>query len=374
MKTVLKQLFYMNLAVLMAVLLILPAVAEDAEAYTLTLHANWAGDETRELTNAPETEYTLSEYIFRRDSYVQVAWADATDGDASHRLNALYVPVTSTDLYAFWLEAGVGQIVLNSLDGDLDAQGTFYEKHTTTVTLPEELVYPDGSDALLAWSTEVAPKTDEQGVLNGLWYSGGDEVRPDAQKRLELYGHGRGGSAYVIYHPAEGALARGGSILVQQAQGNALALTLLDDSVLSAPDGYVFSGWERAGTAVSGSALTLQPGEVVHLYAGWEREAVVITPEAGIGISSAGDTVAVTLSAAWCQQDDVEQAVCALYDSDWKMLACAAGDLQPDGSILIELDYADHGGLHCRIFALDSDWLPVRAVVPCALPLRGAGS
>lgn len=363
----------MNLALLLAVLLIVPAAAETLEEYTLKLNGNGGtlenGKEIYENTSAAGTEYSLAEYVFQRDSHVQVAWA-TKDGEQI-RLNALYVPATSTDLYAFWVEAGAGEIVLNGLSGELDNDGVYYQKYSEAVVLPDTLVYSE-DDELLAWSTELIPAADQQDIYRGKWYGGGETVRPSAGETMELYAHTSDDGAYVIYHPADGLVAQGGSILVQCAAEGKLTLeaTVVGKAYFVAPAGCTFAGWALQEDSEDpiyepGDFLHLTDGECVELYAVWEKELTEFFPEPGISITTetVGELVSVTLSAEWCADVGAEKAICALYNNSGKMLVCGSSSIQIDGSIQINLNYKDWEGTVCKIFPVDARWCPVRDVV-----------
>lgn len=367
MKTILKQLLYMNLTLLLVVLLVLPAAAETLVEYTLTLHGSDGA--THQETDVAGTAYALADYLFQRDSHVQVAWSTEEDGGKLHRLNALYVPATSTDLYAFWVEAGAGEIILNGLSGDLDEDGTFYQKYSGPVTLPDELVYKNNGDELLAWSTEVNCTPNDQGIFSGQWFSGGTDIQPQEGNVLELYGHAKGDGAYVIYHPTDGTIVQGGNILVQRAaEGDSgWAAAVIGADYFVAPEGCTLAGWaveamsERADYEAQES-LILQDGECVHLYALWEKECIEHTPENGVRIvvTPKENTVVVTLSSEWCKEAGAENAICGLYTAEGKLLICGSGSVRADGAIQIDLKHRKWEGSTCKIFTVDKNWCPVR--------------
>lgn len=287
MRAILKQLLCMNLVLLLIVLSISPAIAEGVQdlKYTLTLHKNDGSSEVKSVLYdfEPEKSYSLAEYLFKRDTSIQVAWADAEDGDATHRLNALYVPVTSTDLYAYWLELedverNSGVVVLNSLAGDLDTEGTFYQKSVNSVVLPDTLqnISPD---SFLAWCTQLRPEAERDGVFSGQWYSGGETVAAENGEILTLYGQTKDETGYVIYDSNGGSVQTGGSIIVQKAEkskhlDNIVEATLIGDSRLVAPEHDKLEGWAYTKDANSaqykpGGILCFDPQKPQVLYAVW---------------------------------------------------------------------------------------------------------
>lgn len=287
MRAILKQLLCMNLVLLLIVLTVLPAIAEGAQElnYTLTLHKNDGSSEVKNVLYDVDSEksYSLAEYIFKRDTSIQVAWADAEDGEATHRLNALYIPVTSTDLYAYWLEfedeeLNSGVVVLNGLTGDLDTEGTFYRKSTNAMVLPDTL-HNISADSFLAWGTQLQPEADSDGVLSGQWYSGGETVAAEDGDILTLYGHIKDESGYVIYCSNGGAVQAGGNILVQKAEkskhlDNVAEATLIGDLLLVAPENETLEGWAYTQDADSaeykpGDNLRFDPQKPQVLYAVW---------------------------------------------------------------------------------------------------------
>lgn len=281
MRKLLRQLLFMNLALLLAAVLVIPAVAKEVQEvkYTLTLHKNDGSSVALQETRESGDGFSLAEYLFERDSHVQVAWL--TEDDEQIRLNALYVPATSTDLYAFWLEIkdselDSGVVVLNSLENDLDGSGTFFKKKMGSMILPETL----HDEELLAWSTQVQPKANKQGVFSGQWYAGGQVVTPEDYEIVSLFGQHVRDGAYMIYDPNGRTIANGGTVVVQKAQPTkqegVMQATVIGEEFFEVADNDALIGWSTEEDAIFpdyfvGDDVFISDGQTQVLYAIWHH-------------------------------------------------------------------------------------------------------
>lgn len=342
-------------------------------SYTLTLEGNGGtlatGAAFTSLNAYYPASHHLSHYIFQRSGYVQVAW---TGGDTTYPLDTVFQPESSCTLSAQWLAARANSIILNGLSGTFP-DGNFYEKYSNTaVTLPSDLRY-DGGAFLIAWCTEVAATPDRLTQLyNGRWYAVGDTVSPSNSEAISLYAKAHKGGTYAVYHSTEGAITTGGSLLIQgtdDAATTSLTVYAPDASYLAAPEGYEFAGWAIFEDAydvdyASGDPVYLAAGGILHLYARWEN---VLLDTDGLTISRilGANSIQVDASADWCSASGAETVICAVYDTDGKMLSCTVAPLT-DEALHLDVSFDDTAD-HCKLFKLDSDHAPVGKAVTCEL-------
>lgn len=362
------------------------SVSIRVKQYTLLLRGNGGyrgGASSTSLTGYYPSTYCLADYQFQQNNYTQVGWSARATGSDLQPLNLLITPTTPTSLYARWVSTGSGDILLNGLSGKLD-NGMYYQKSSNVpVMLPDRLTYRNGSEAVLGWCTEVnATPSDRDDVYSGQWYSGGDIIAPDSSAPVVLYAHPREGGQYAVYHPTQGTVANGGTIIVQGTVSTQSDLTVYtpDGSALTAPTGCEFAGWSatEGGQTVdfdAGASLPLSPGTVRHLYAVWEPAGYAFQPEDGITVVSRPDikTVRVTATSAWHEAHGAAAVICALYDDRGKMTACARTDCASGEDTVTKLTYP--GGIPpvCKVFALDAGGRPVFAGVTCDLPSLSSG-
>lgn len=327
---------------------------------TLPSGATWTS-----LTAYYPTGYDLTDYIFQRPGYVQLAWT-GTDYSSSDPLplNAYFTPATNCSLYAYWTKADPGDIILNALSGRLTG-GSFYLKTSgIPVTLPNQVTYEDES-SLLGWSTSLETDTDSAQFFPGQWYEGGDVVSPAENAATILYAREPGTGQYILYHPTQGTVTAGGTVLVQGSVASYPDLLVYapDGSRFTPPENYVFAGWSTSegSTAVDiapGETVQLTTGDVLHLYAVWKPESYTYTPAPGLTVTSipSTKTIQVTVTDTWAGQADYT-AVCALYEGD-KMIDCAISSAEGKS---LELQYQGDTPPLCKVFALGKDWQPLRA-------------
>lgn len=339
--------------------------------YVLTLYGGSQnatlpdGTSWTSLTAYYPTGYDLTDYIFQRPGYVQLAWT-GTDYSSSDPLplNAYFTPATNCSLYTYWTKADPGDIILNALSGRLTG-GSFYQKTSgTPVTLPNQVTYEDES-SLLGWSTSLETDTDSAQFFPGQWYEGGDVVSPAENAATVLYAREPGTGQYILYYPTQGTVTAGGTVLVQGSVASYPDLLVYapDGSRFTPPENYVFAGWSTSegGTAVDiapGETVQLTTGDVLHLYAVWKPESYTYTPAPGLTVTSipSTTTIQVTVTDTWAGQADYT-AVCALYEGD-KMIDCAISSAEGKS---LELQYQGDTPPLCKVFALDKDWQPLRA-------------
>ena len=354
--------------------------------YTLTLYGNggYRGSDhstsPTSLTGYYPSTYDLPEYQFQKDGCTQVGWSTVVSNGDLQSLNLLFTPTTPTSLYAIWEPTAAGDILLNVLEGTLSG-GQRYQKYSgTQVTLPEQVTYGDTEESLLGWCTVLDATPGNLEVYQGQWYSGGDTVPPDSSGPVVLYAHPQSGGQYAVYHPTQGTVAEGGTIIVQGTAATQTSLTVYtpDDSAVTAPKGCVFAGWSDSANGstadyAAGTALTLSPGTVRHLYAVWVREEYDYQPETGITITSIPrkDKVRLTVTSDWCAEKNASRLACAVY-RDGKMIACAALECQTGQDTVLELNYTGDIPPVCKVFALDAEGRPAFGGVACDLPSLSA--
>lgn len=312
------------------------------------------------------TGYDLSDYLFQRPGYAQLAWTGSGYSTSDPLpLNAYFTPATNCSLNAYWTAANPGDIILNALDGQL-ANGSFYQKTTgASATLPAQVSYGDGESSLLGWCSLPTPEADADYLLSGQWYEGGATISSDPDQATVLYAQENASGTYAIYHPTAGTLKNGGTILVQgsTASDTDLWVHTPDGSQLAAPEGYTFAGWSTQENAAQaqytpGSEIHLSQNAVLHLYAVWTPTEYSYTPASGLTITSipASRTIRVTVTGTWAGNSSYT-AICALYDGD-KMTDCAVTE---NGSTVMELQYSGDTPPLCKVFAVNQDWQPIRA-------------
>lgn len=350
--------------------------------YTLLLRGNGGyrnGASSTSLTGYYPSTYCLTDYQFQQNNYTQVGWSVRATGGSLEPLNLWITPTTPTSLYARWVATDSGDILLNGLDGTLD-NGERYQKFSgTQISLPYQLTYEDPDEELLGWCTVADATPSDLDIYHGQWYSGGDAVAPDSSAPIVLYAHPQAGGQYAVYHPTQGTVANGGTIIVQGTSSTRSDLTVYTpgSSAVTAPDGYELAGWSETENSQTvdfkaGAFLSLSPGTVQHLYAVWEPAGYTFQPEDGITIISRPSikTVQVMVTPAWHKAHQATTVVCALYDQG-KMTACAMTDCLSGWDAVTELTYPGSVPPVCKVFALGADSRPVFAGVTCGLSSSG---
>lgn len=341
--------------------------------YELLLHGSGGVDPEGNCVTTLQYHYStcfdLQKYVFRRDGYVQTGWTETSQSGAWIALNAAYCPATDTDLYAYWVRAGEGDILLNGL-GETFSDSSHWQKYSgSPVALPDTL----SGTAVPAWGSEANPTCDERNFLSGIWYAGNDTVQPNPDSATVLYAR-TADEIYTVYHPTLGSVAAGGTILLQSTTTTSSDLITYtpDASVLLAPNGYEFVGWSdwTDGEVVyaPGALITRSGRETVHLYAVWESTSVQYVPEPGVTVlyTPGSDRVQVVLSDAWCAANAVEQGLLALYDqtdAGNRMKACSTQPRQAGQDLVLEISFADTPSPYFSIFSLTGDFTPAAACI-----------
>lgn len=340
--------------------------------YTLRIDGN-GGQHDGKLefsdTQKYPARYPLTDYLFQLDKYTQVGWQEWSGDFVA--LNAFYTPEADTRLTAQWLMVDPGDIVINSLDRTLD-DGSHYRSQRTALTLPTQLQGAFGSADVLGWSSTVDAEPDPSTqVMRGVWYEGGDVVQPDKNSVQLLYSRSAVGK-YVRYHPTDGSVKNGGTILVQGTTATVgdLEVYAIDGSAMTPPQGCALRGWSRAADV---DAVRYQVGErislpaypasqTLDLYAVWEQVEFVETLEPGVQVCSNTDNgnVTVELTQEWCQDKGAQTVIAAGFTSggrakllDAAVASCGTGDVR------LTFAGSPQEPNQVKLFVLDHDLAPI---------------
>ena len=345
--------------------------------YTLNLLGNggtyYNGATYTSLKAYYPTSYYLAGYCFQRKGYTQVGWSTTALAGNLMQLNTFYLPTTNGSLYSYWEATEENDILLNGLSGNL-SNGTFYKKYSNTpVILPSQLTYDNNS--LLAWCTTVTASPLNLKIYAGQWYAGGDTIIPDSKTVTLLYAQAQGGGQYAIYHPTQGTINNGGTIIVQgtTSTDSDLQVYTPGGTYFSAPEGYELAGWSKTPNSTTvdyapGSTLPLYRGTTIHLYALWKPIEYDYVPETGLTITliPATKTVRITMTANWCSLYSQKFGLCGLYE-DGKMLNCSMAALQSGQTQELEMQYTGETPPVCKVFALDTSYKPICHCTTCNL-------
>ena len=355
------------------------------DVYTITLSGNGGRNDDGEEEINISVEYPhlcwLNAGIFQRDGYTQVAWKTSQYGNSEdvYILSAGICPEENMTLYADWIKSEKGDIVLNTLEGDF-ADGSFFKKYSSTsVRLPNSLVYSDKDVRLLAWCDSTIPSTlgsseDNSYVCEGKWYEGGETIKSDPSITTELYAYQAYGGDYAIYHPTQGTVKQGGSIIVQQSSivsPGSLEIIFPGEEFLNAPDGYELEGWSSKANADKAEYM---PGEslekwgyydIPHFYAVWKVKEYKYSPDSGIDITfvPAAKKIKIAISDSWCSKTGVQNVACALYNDNGQMIQTAMRQAVSGRLNSMELTYSGDALPDCKIFALDAVYKPIMSEI-----------
>lgn len=344
--------------------------------YTLRL---FDGDRELLLNKAEYPKsYNLLEYRQTKEGFEQVGWAK---GENILPINRRFCPTTNTDLYAYWEPVGPRDILLQGLDGNFE-NGEVYQKYTgTNVTLPKQLDY-FYTNNVMAWSDQVQLSPLDLDVYAGTWYCGGDVIEPDENTSKVLYSYQQNSVGTALYHPTEGTVKNGGTVIVQR-KGTWTTMTspmdlqtyTLDSSYLTAPDGYELAGWSTSPEAkdidyTPHQKLTVKEETIQHLYAVWKGKEYTKTPEQGCTVTTipAEEKVEVTLDKTWCEKKNVNQGFCALYDEKGKLIDVSFGKQNGDQGITLEVQYPGETAKTCKVFGVKDQNIPTGQAIECTLP------
>ena len=339
--------------------------------YRLRLYGNsksgygyYNGSATFSSLKPYRTTYDLTDYRFESTRYTQVGWGGySTSGKSILPLTASITPTSHTSLYAIWTSVTPQNlIVLNGLEGLVKSTARYTTSIGKDVKLPASLIYEDSRD-LLAWSSEVAPESDESGTLSGVWYEGGDTVSPNPYRATLLYGQSDIGT-YAIYHPNGGSFTNGGTILVQGTRSTYSDLTVYAPAagVITAPEGSMLAGWASSPSAASptyeaGDSVRVACESVKHLYAIWKPEEFS-TEVNGLTVTHCPATKTVTVNITGDRNTDADLLIAALYGGDGAMQTCARCSLTAASTL--KLTYSGPAPT-LKLFLPDSDLRPTAA-------------
>ena len=313
--------------------------------------------------------YSLTDYLFEREGYVQVAWTSAS-GDLV-ALTEQITPSGNTYLDATWEEAGAGTILLNCLGGRFtdDTIWKVYRNPDAGTDLPDIIRLGGTSTSLVTWRSEMSVKPASSGIQPGSWYLAGETIRADRSGPIVLYPTPRIAGSFIILHPAGGTLAAGGDVAVQydySASSTDLQMYLADgEEIFSAPSGCRFAGWstESDGPVVyaSGAGVTVTRGTPLHLYAVWEQIRTRYRSTAcDVVVDEQMESVQVQVEQEWLETlDDPAVVLSAIYDEEGRMLDCALETIPPgEDSILMTLDYEEEAPPELQLIAVDAAFCP----------------
>lgn len=347
-------------------------------AYTLRL---LDGNQTIMTTKAEfPTRYDLIDFHQEKDGFEQIGWEyHSAEGNTLLPVNAMLRPTTNVDLYAYWESVGAEDILLQGFDGYFE-NGTIYQKETgKKVVLPERLSYRKDNN-LLAWSDQLEVSQLALNIYAGTWYCGGDTIDPDANAAKVLYACPQNGAGTAIYHPTNGTVTNGGTVVVQgryvaTASPIDLQTYVLDESYFTAPDGYELAGWSTSPEAkdidyTPHQKLTVKEETIQHLYAVWKGKEYTETPEQGCTVTTipAEAKVEVTLEKSWCIEKGVKQGFCALYDENGKLIDVSFGTQNDDQGITLEMQYMGETAKTCKVFGVKDQNIPTGQAIECTLP------
>ena len=316
------------------------------------------------LTNYYPTYYSLAEYCFERNGYVQVAWS--TPGSLMP-LNRYFMPSSDTTLNAVWEQVNAGDILLNGMGGRFE-NNSYYKKYSSsTVTLPSTLLYGTSpytyNGNANVWRTDPVPLSDSQKLFGGQWYTSGSKIKPSSGT-VVLYGQCSGEGTFAFYDPSEGNIKQGGNVLVQgiYSTGSNLTVYAIDGSNLNAPGDKTFSGWAESKNGkvkyYPGDAVTIGSGQCKKLYAVWEE---LFIPASGVTVrlNTQRKAATVTLSDTWCKSHGVKSGIVALYDNNSRMISCSTAQYVRGQDTVLEVSYSGDKPYECRIFSLNASMAPV---------------
>lgn len=396
-----KRLACLNLALLLAALAALPAISVPAEAISAQAEIERpAGDEAsaplaaaarttssslRLYRNSGSGDYfyksaepyyvssyspyrnyfRLRDYIFTRSGAAQVGWIELSSATSTDLipLNATYsVPggVTGSSLCAVWAPHNDGYVILNALFGEfsnpsvtnslLNQQRVTYQKSGTP--FPTDYLVSQRGYKLLGWTTEHTPSQETGGTLSGQWYSPGDDT-PSGVSVLYAQEYSVTSSSLVIYHPGEGRVKRGGTILVQEGE---LPVILGEDSFIP-PEGRVFQGWvsnpgETQPVYRPGDTAAPRGGIPIHLYAVWAKNETQVAPGLYASLDRGGRTFQLRAEAAYFTGNGYygpPRAVLALY-RDGRPLSTAVSQPQYAADVTLTAPYTGGAPTECKFF------------------------
>lgn len=420
MKLIHKRLACLNLALLLAVLTALPAGAVPAEALPAPAEIERpAGDEApaplaaaarttpgslRLYRNSGPGDYVyqsarpyyvspyrnyfrLRDYIFTRSDAAQAGWikpSSATSTDLIP-LNATYsVPggVTSSSLYAVWAPHKDGHVILNALFGEfsnpsvpnsrLKQQRVTYQKSGTP--FPMDYLVSQRGYRLLGWTTEHTPSREAGGILSGRWYSPGDNT-PSGVSVLYAQEYSVTSSSLVVYHPGEGRVKQGGTILVQEGE---LPVILGEDSFIP-PEGRSLQGWasnpgETQAVYRPGDTAAPSGGIPIHLYAVWAKNETQAAPGLYASWDRAGKTFQLRAEAAYFTGNGYYgplRAALALY-RDGQLLSTAVSPPQYAADVTLPASYTGGAPTECKFFVTGGSGFqplgPAVSINPALIP------
>ena len=234
----------------------------------------------------------------------------------------------------------------------------------------------------MAWSDQVQLSPLDLDVYAGTWYCGGDVIEPDENTSKVLYSYQQNSVGTALYHPTEGTVKNGGTVIVQR-KGTWTTMTspmdlqtyTLDSSYLTAPDGYELAGWSTSPEAkdidyTPHQKLTVKEETIQHLYAVWKGKEYTKTPEQGCTVTTipAEAKVEVTLEKSWCIENGVKQGFCALYDENGKLIDVSFGTQNDDQGITLEMQYMGETAKTCKVFGVKDQNIPTGQALECTLP------
>lgn len=104
----------------------------------------------------------------------------------------------------------------------------------------------------------------------------------------------------MVYHPGEGRVKQGGTILVQEGE---LPVILGEDSFIP-PEGHSFQGWvsnpgETQAVYRPGDTVAPLGGIPIHLYAVWKKSETQVGPGLYASLDRNGQTFQLRADAAY---------------------------------------------------------------------------
>ncbi len=321
--------------------------------YTLTLHDPVSGEQQAFTQRYPDS-VDLGEHRWTRSGAEQVGWAASPGGEVAVALNKLYVPAMDTLLYAVWQTVKAGDILLIGMGGRF-SDGKHYRLEQGSAELPAVLSGYEGD--VLGWCESYPEKHDTPDVFGGVWHAPNTTVASEG-RALTLYAADDCLGSYIVYHPNGGSVTDGGDIVVQgiSSTNSDLLAYALGGERFTAPEGYVFKGWNGSATGTTasvkpGSGLSLREG-ARHLYAVWEKSG---EPE----VVHSGPYVRVTIPSGYAQTHSEAIVLAAVYDDGGKMIAAEKGRREGGQPLTLTLSCGSASNLTCAICLTDDSFRPL---------------